>query len=441
MTTRGLEPTSRDGAKEDAASRDRASLPREGDVVGNRFRIEGVLGRGGMGVVFAATHVSLGTPVALKWLPEAGDPTARERLRREARALVALDHPRVVRVLDVELVADAAWLVMERLEGETLRAQLGRLGALGVGETLALARGLAAGLAVLHAAGLVHRDVKPSNVFLVAGDVNNVKIIDLGIARLSEALADETLTATQAVFGSPRYMSPEQLRDAHRVDARADVWSFGVLLYEALAGRTPFAGDNASAITMAIATDEPARLSLLRPDVPRSLEQLVHACLEKRAEDRPPSMDAIRDALTSQARSGQRRPATLPLLACGAAGVVALASVLAAPRTDIAPSGAAPPAASLAAPTDAPASAALSARARNDASVAVEGSRRPALPAETTGASGASRAREPARRPAAGASPLVSVAPASPLVSSHDGRGAPTTDGGDEDIRATTRRR
>lgn len=439
MVTRGLEPARRSEGEEQPVT----TLPREGDVVGNRFRIEGVLGRGGMGVVFAATHVSLGTSVALKWLPEATDAQARERLRREAKALVALDHPRVVRVIDVEILPQAAWLVMERLEGETLREQLGRLGALGVGETLSLAHGLVDGLSALHAAGLVHRDVKPSNLFLVGGDVGGVKIVDLGIARLGEGLADETLTATAAVFGSPRYMSPEQLRDAHRVDARADIWSLGVVLYEALAGRTPFAGESASAVTMAIATDEPVRLSVLRPDVPRPLELLIHACLQKRADDRPASMDAVRAALEGHAREADRRPRRLPLVAAGGAALLAAAFVLAGSRTAVESAGTAPPLASVApsaGPALSPDVTALSAGelvpvAGGSAAVAA------ASAVETATVSGSVRRHAAAPRSVVLASPTVSVPAPTPLGSARDGAGTTTKETGDADLRATSRRR
>ena len=204
-----------------------------------RLRVVGELGRGGMVVVLAAVDEGLGRPVAVKVLsPEATGPEERERLLRESRALAQLVSPHTVRVYEAGALPDGGvYVVMERLTGETLESRIERAGPLPLAEALAVVRELLDALAEAHAAGLVHRDVKPSNVMLVPHTSGaGVKLLDFGLVQI---LSAERLTATGDALGSPAYMAPEQIR-AERGDLRTDVWAVGVTLHEMLTGELPF---------------------------------------------------------------------------------------------------------------------------------------------------------------------------------------------------------
>jgi len=260
-----------------------------------------------MGVVLAAHDEVLGRAVVLKLLARAdAPPLLRERFLREARAAAALDHPHVVRALDVGEDAGAPFLVLEHLIGDDLRAFVKERRE--VAEVIDLALQACAGLGAVHASGFVHRDVKPANLFLAKERGEQVlKVLDFGIAKHHGGEDVSDLTATGVALGSPRYMAPEQIRDAKSVDARADLWSLGVVLFEALAGQRPFDGESAASIGAAVVSDDPPDLLALRPDLPRDLVGVVERCLAKNPSARFPSAHALAEAL---APFGDDRAAT-----------------------------------------------------------------------------------------------------------------------------------
>jgi serine/threonine protein kinase/Tol biopolymer transport system component len=242
----------------------------------SHFRIDAVLGGGGMGVVYRAEDLQLHRTVALKVLaPElVRDPIAKARFLTEARSASALDHPNVCTILEVgETEEGLLYLVMPCYTGESLETRIAR-GPLPVEEALDFASQIAGGLAKAHQHGIVHRDIKPANLFLTA---NGVKILDFGIAKL---LGQVGPTRIGASLGTPSYMAPEQTR-GQEVDARADVWSLGVVLYEMLAGRRPFVGGSDSAVIYAVLHEPPEPLPRLRPEVPREVERIVSRMLAK----------------------------------------------------------------------------------------------------------------------------------------------------------------
>ncbi|MBI4954640.1 MAG: protein kinase [Myxococcales bacterium] len=275
-------------ARADAAStsvRRAAILPRvkPGDVVADRFVVERRAGAGGMGVVFRAFDRNTGEAVALKTL-HPGPGELAERFLREAQLLAELPHPAIVRYVAHGATGHGeAFLAMEWLEGEDLDARLARL-PLDLAASLALAARLAAALAAAHARGVVHRDVKPSNVLLVGGDPARAKLLDLGLAR--PAAAARAMTTTNAVVGTVGYMAPEQARGERDVDARADVFSLGCVLYECLAGRPAFAGEHVVAVLAKVLLEQAPRLAELRPDLPAALDALVGRMLAKDREER-----------------------------------------------------------------------------------------------------------------------------------------------------------
>jgi serine/threonine protein kinase len=262
------------------------------------YRILAVLGRGGMGVVFRAEDPQLRRPVALKaMLPSlATSPKARERFFREARAAAALKHPNVVTIFQVGEDRNAPFLAMEFLEGESLEQRLQREGRLPVAEVLRIGGEIARGLAAAHERGLVHRDVKPANIWL-EGKEGHVKILDFGLAR---SLADEThLTHSGAILGTPAYMAPEQAM-GHKVDHRCDLFSLGCVLYRMATGQLPFQGSDALAILSALAMDNPKTPREVNPAVPEALSEVVMRLLAKKPEDRPATAQEVAATLAAQ---------------------------------------------------------------------------------------------------------------------------------------------
>jgi Flp pilus assembly protein TadD len=240
------------------------------------YRLVREIGSGGMGVVYEAEDTRLRRRVAIKLLPpeHSRDRAAKDRFLREARAASALDDPHICTVHDVGEHDGRLYIVMTYYEGETLKERLAR-GPLPVDEARRIAVQVARALARAHEAGIVHRDIKPANVMLTRR--GEVKVLDFGIAKRSD---DTTLTRTGSSPGTPAYMSPEQAR-GEPVDGRTDLWSLGVLLYEMLAGRRPFAGDHEPAILSAVQSREPERLDRVRPEVPPELARTVAKALAK----------------------------------------------------------------------------------------------------------------------------------------------------------------
>jgi eukaryotic-like serine/threonine-protein kinase len=281
-------------------------LPQLGDVVGGKFRIEGVLGAGGMGVVLAARHVQLGQKVAIKVLRRsfAESPDAVSRFLREARTAVNLQSANVVRVMDVGTLEDGLpYMVMEHLTGTDLGELLDQRKALPVEEAVDyVLQGMEA-IAEAHTLGLVHRDLKPANLFLATRPDGSglVKVLDFGISKATDAggdgASDPRLTATSAIMGSPMYMSPEQLRSSKNVDLRTDIWALGVVLYELVSGRYPFEDETVTGLCARIAADPPVPLREHRADVPPAFEAVVMRCLSKPAKDRPQTVGELAAAL------------------------------------------------------------------------------------------------------------------------------------------------
>jgi eukaryotic-like serine/threonine-protein kinase len=275
-----------------------------GDLLAGKYRVERVLGVGGMGVVVAALHEALRQRVALKFLlPELGvEREAVERFAREARAMASLRGEHVARVLDVgTLESGAPYFVMEYLEGEDLAKACRRRGPLPGDEAVAYVLQACEALAEAHRAGLVHRDLKPANLFLTRGVDGSpfVKVLDFGVSKATAGTKGTgfDLTSTSSLMGSPRYMAPEQLRDARRVDPRADLWSLGIVLHELLTAESPFAAETLPELHVAILQGSPRPLRARRPDLPPALEAAVACCLEKDPGRRFPHVAALAEAI------------------------------------------------------------------------------------------------------------------------------------------------
>jgi serine/threonine protein kinase len=271
-----------------------------GALVLDKYRVVKPIGRGGMGEVYEATHATLGSRVALKLpLGRRPSPAGAARMLREAQVAASLDPERVARVLDVGVAADGRpVIVLELLQGETLADRLERGPAFRVTEAVDFAIGASLGLVEAHQRNIIHRDVKPSNIFLTRrrDGTTGVKVLDFGVAAIrSNTLPgtdDLQLTDSKATVGSPPYMAPEQIR-SRPVDARTDVWGLGTLLFELLAGRRPFDGPTAAAVAAAIVADPVPDLRKLRPDVPVALAGVVGQCLAKSATQRPANALAL----------------------------------------------------------------------------------------------------------------------------------------------------
>jgi len=296
-----------------------ADLPAIGAVLDERYEITGLLGQGGMGHVLSARHVVLGNRLAIKVLRRemTRDAEIVERFRREARAASAIGHSGIVAVKDFgALPSGASYYVMEHVEGQSVAEALAEARAFPLARALDVVRQMANALGAAHAAGIVHRDVKPENVLLTKtfdGHADQVKILDFGIAKLDFA---SRLSGAHRVLGTPAYMSPEQAR-GQTLDLRADVYALGMVFYELLTGDVAF--DDArplEVLRMQIMTPAPS-VRLLRPDVPDAIEQLIARCLEKKQEARPASMKEIADAIetvqaTMPAASVTPTPAPIP---------------------------------------------------------------------------------------------------------------------------------
>jgi len=262
-------------------------------MVAGKYRVERVLGHGGMGVVVAARHLALERQVALKFLAASASDEAKRRFAREARAAARVQGEHVARVLDVgALEGGQPFIVMEYLAGHDLAVELATRGALPIEEAVAHVLAACEALAEVHAAGIVHRDLKPSNLFLTrhVDGSPRIKLLDFGISKLEGDEAAATLTREGAALGSPRYMAPEQLRASEDVDARCDVWALGAILYELIAGEPAFSGESMAELRARIEHEPPPSLQLVRGEVPADLEAVILKCFDKDPARRYPNV-------------------------------------------------------------------------------------------------------------------------------------------------------
>jgi eukaryotic-like serine/threonine-protein kinase len=283
-----------------------------GDVLAGKYKVEWVLGKGGMGYVVAARHQQLDQQVAIKILMpelcESDDSVAR--FLREGRAAASIQNEHVARVLDVGTLEDGApYMVMEFLEGRDLAHEL-EDGTLPVTDAVGHVLQACEALAEAHALGIVHRDLKPANLFRARRPDGSalIKVLDFGISKALPTVGDGASlvhsTETQVLVGSPHYMSPEQVRSPKTVDARSDIWSLGITLFELLAGSPPFLSDNFMSILTAVVADEPMEIRSVREDVPIGLQDVILKCLEKKASARYANVVELAEALQAYAPDG-----------------------------------------------------------------------------------------------------------------------------------------
>ena len=260
---------------------------REGEILAGKYRIERVLGSGGMGYVVAARHLQLEELVAIKFLKTGthDNTEATARFLREAKAAVKLKNEHIAKVFDVgTLDTREPYMVMEYLEGSDLSALLKQRGTIGVHEAADYVLQACEALAEAHGLGIVHRDIKLANLFVTRGRAGAplVKVLDFGVSKTNPfGESEHDMTRTSSMLGSPRFMSPEQMRDPRAVDGRTDIWSLGVCLYRMVAGRAPFEADTLGRLLTAVMHEMPEPLSKHRSDLPHGFSDVVMRCLEK----------------------------------------------------------------------------------------------------------------------------------------------------------------
>ena len=258
---------------------------REGTVIAGKYSLTHTLGQGGMGLVVAATHLQLDRRVAIKFLlPQHLEKTdVVSRFTREARSAAKIQSDHVAHVLDVGVDEGTPYMVMEYLEGEDLKQVLSRRGPLSVEEAVRYIVQACEALGEAHGLGIVHRDLKPANLFLAnrANGKTILKVLDFGISKIMNPATETELTLTSRAVGSPSYMSPEQLTSSRSLDARADVWALGVILYQLLTNNLPFAGENLTALITSVIFAKFIPPSVVKGDLPPALDAIVARCLER----------------------------------------------------------------------------------------------------------------------------------------------------------------
>jgi serine/threonine-protein kinase len=268
----------------------------EGKVIGGNYRVDRLIGHGGMGAVYQARQLSLDRDVALKLLltPLAMDRTVLERFQREARAASNIGHPGIIQIFDMGYLEDGApFMVMEFLEGEDLRHLLRRQGAMDLNLAVPIIVQICDALQAAHDKGIVHRDLKPDNLFLVyrRDKVPMVKLLDFGLSKVKSS--DKPLTGTGTIIGTPNYMAPEQITAEIDVDHRADVYGAGVILYEMLTGCMAYEGASVQNVLMKIISTPPMPPSRLNPSIPQDLEGVILKAMARSPQDRYASMSAM----------------------------------------------------------------------------------------------------------------------------------------------------
>ena len=312
----------------DAAVLKRLEDPLIGQTLADKYRIEKLIKTGGMGSVYRGKHVLMDKTVAIKVLRPslAGDDAVVARFSREAKAASKISHPHAVNVTDFgEAENGIVFLVMEYLDGRTLKEMIGAEGPLSLERAVEIVRQVAGALDVAHSQGVIHRDLKSENIMLVSHNGDEwAKVLDFGIAkiRLPEGAHDTEITQANLVVGTPQYMSPEQCSQSGALDARSDIYSLGIILYEMLAGRVPFTGESATAIMMKQVQDSPPSISSVRSDLPAGIAAVISRALAKQPIDRFQSAGELSAAL-SQAATGERAIAPLSAAAITAPQTVA----------------------------------------------------------------------------------------------------------------------
>ena len=280
-------------------------------VFEGKYRLDERLGGGGMGTVYRATHLLIDRPVAIKVLSQrfVGDTTAKQRFRREARAAGRMHHPNAVSVTDFGATADGyLYIVMELLEGQTLRDLLAREAPLDVARVVSIMLQTCAAVSAAHDVGLIHRDLKPANIFIEQrpNTPSVVKVLDFGVAKFAvEEQADDdyqTLTQVGAIIGTPRYMSPEQCSGSGSVTPASDVYSLGIILYEMLSGVVPFNAETPLAIALRHVSEPPRPLREIVPDAPEKLAAIAHKALAKHPSDRFADANELRQEIFAAAQ-------------------------------------------------------------------------------------------------------------------------------------------
>ncbi|HKP60895.1 MAG TPA: serine/threonine-protein kinase [Polyangiales bacterium] len=279
-------------------------LPKKGDLIAGKYTVEGVLGQGGMGAVYEVCHRLTGKHFAVKWLLPAltGQTDAVRRFMREAQVAGRVDHPNVVEVYDVGQEGGSFYMVMELLQGEPLARRLDRVRRLSLEEVCRVILPVMHGLSVAHAAGVIHRDLKPDNIYLCKTPLGTEvsKVLDFGISKMSSLAGEISASVTRfgLVIGTPQYMSPEQLR-GEPVDLRTDIYALGVILYEALGGSQPYPGANFADLVLTIATADPKPLGQLAPGLPPKLLDLVGRAMSRDPNQRFESVEQMGRALAA----------------------------------------------------------------------------------------------------------------------------------------------
>ena len=273
----------------------------ENVVVAGKFRLNRLLGRGGMGSVWYATHLALDIPCAVKFIEGdfAAVPEMQARFQREAKAAAALRSPHVVQILDHDIWEGMPFIAMELLDGEELSKRITRMGKIPPGELNAIMSQVCRALTKAHGQGIIHRDLKPDNIFLVRDDDREIaKVLDFGIAKNKNANLDiGSSTKTGAMLGTPYYMSPEQAQGNKQVDARSDLWALGVIAFECLTGQRPFESDALGDLLMQIMVKPLPRASEIVPELPHNFDAWFHKACARDPKDRFGSAKELSDAL------------------------------------------------------------------------------------------------------------------------------------------------